>query len=295
MRALLSIAILSALAASASAEEKQEVAVLGLEVSGKIDHESTSVAFNLTQELRKQVKSSAKYALAKNSEKELLDEKVAHSCDKETTDCMTTIAKKLNASLLIYGKVYKKKEGEVEGYQLDLKLLDVERKSRRPVSVWIPLEDTVGTAIIRPAARAYKDAVGPDEMVSAPVPPVVDKPKKKTNIWKPVAVVSIAATVASIAGSSVFFVKFNDLEKKGSARTAEDDANGKRWERNNRILAGASIGIGLFAVYATYKGFIAKREDETPKVSGRVRTRKNIAVTPIISPDGAGATVRFDW
>jgi hypothetical protein len=27
----------------------------------------------------------------------------------------------------------------------------------------------------------------------------------------------------------------------------------------------------------------------------RVKTRRNLIVTPVVSPDGTGATLRFDW
>jgi hypothetical protein len=56
---------------------------------------------------------------------------------------------------------------------------------------------------------------------------------------------------------------------------------------------GTATGIGMivgagFTMFAVYKGYIAgnSREKKAPK---------SIVVTPVISPDGAGATLRLDW
>src|SRR5688572_4532944 len=103
-RALLPVAMVAAFATAAAAE-KQKVAVLGLEVTGSITYESTNLAKNVTDALREQVRGSSKLVLAPNSNKDLIDEKITHGCDKEEADCMAKIGKSLGADQLMYGRI----------------------------------------------------------------------------------------------------------------------------------------------------------------------------------------------
>ncbi len=64
-------------------------------------------------------------------------------------------------------------------------------------------------------------------------------------------------------------------------------------------VGGVTAGVaGAFAVVAFYKGFIAKdgggSSGEHAGNGHRVH-RDRFVVTPIVSPDGGGATLRFDW
>ncbi len=64
-------------------------------------------------------------------------------------------------------------------------------------------------------------------------------------------------------------------------------------------VGGVTAGVaGAFAIVALYKGFIAKdgggSSGEHVSNGHRVR-RDRFVVTPIVSPDGGGATLRFDW
>jgi hypothetical protein len=57
----------------------------------------------------------------------------------------------------------------------------------------------------------------------------------------------------------------------------------------------ATTGIGMivgagFTMFAVYKGYIAKDSRDA-----RRSAPKSLVVTPVISPDGAGATLRLDW
>ncbi|MDB4958652.1 MAG: hypothetical protein JWO36_6221 [Myxococcales bacterium] len=67
---------------------------------------------------------------------------------------------------------------------------------------------------------------------------------------------------------------------------------------NMTVYGGIGTGVfGIFAVYALYKGFIAQSgEDgkEHAALGHRVR-RDRFVVTPIASPTGGGAMLRFDW
>jgi hypothetical protein len=35
--------------------------------------------------------------------------------------------------------------------------------------------------------------------------------------------------------------------------------------------------------------------EQRPASAGRQKKKKNFVVTPVVSPDGTGATLRFDW
>jgi len=62
-------------------------------------------------------------------------------------------------------------------------------------------------------------------------------------------------------------------------------------------LAGGLAVSTVFTGYFIYKGFISK--SEKPPVGGtagrRSKPPRNLVVTPVISPDGGGATLMFDW
>ncbi|MGE5185192.1 MAG: PEGA domain-containing protein [Acidobacteriota bacterium] len=63
-------------------------------------------------------------------------------------------------------------------------------------------------------------------------------------------------------------------------------------------VGGVTAGVaGAFAIVALYKGFIAKDGGSSGErvVQGHRVHRDRFVVTPIVSPDGGGATLRFDW
>lgn len=108
---------------------KPKVAILGLEVvvSGeKADPKDLQIAASLTESLREVARSGAgKFELAPNSDRELIDEKLAASCLTEALDCMAPLGQGLGADYLIYGNLVRVAETEKDGYQVSLKLLDV--------------------------------------------------------------------------------------------------------------------------------------------------------------------------
>jgi hypothetical protein len=304
-RALLPVAMVAAFATSAAAE-KQKVAVLGLEVTGSITYESTNLAKYVTDALREQVRGSGKLVLAPNSNKDLIDEKITHGCDKEEADCMAKIGKSLGADQLMYGRIFKKKKDGVEGYQLELKLLDIEKKSRRPSSTWIPLAETIGSDIHKPASRAYKDLIDEDiDTVTGPIitDPVPSKSKTErgSTAWKAIAVTSGAV---ALGAGAVHIHAWQKLETLNKSCTISNNVvmgpgcdDGPKFADRTKIFLPLSVAALGFTVWATYKGFISKRElNEKPAVaSKRKRAREGFVVTPIVSPDGAGATIRLDW
>jgi hypothetical protein len=61
-------------------------------------------------------------------------------------------------------------------------------------------------------------------------------------------------------------------------------------------MAGVVAVAGALTVIGAWKGYFSKSDGEKRQVGavGR-RTRRELTVTPVISPSGGGATVRFDW
>lgn len=148
-----------------SAQAKPTVAVLGLEViddGGGIDAKITKFATDLTEALRKRAKLGAgPYTLAPNSNKDLLEMKLLSGCANEARNCMADIGKEIGSNHLIYGKVERRKQG----YQVTLKLLDVESKQmERSTTELIAMDDTDAPAINKWSQRLYNRLTGqPDE------------------------------------------------------------------------------------------------------------------------------------
>lgn len=119
--------------------DKPRIAVLGLEVaqgpSGAIDPGAQLIAREVTKELRQRVQSPAcPYAMAPNSNKDLLDEKLLMSCENEAPDCMVVIGAGLASDVLLYGRVEKRGQG----FRISLKLLDVKRRQVSPAVDELP-------------------------------------------------------------------------------------------------------------------------------------------------------------
>ncbi|HEU0034231.1 MAG TPA: hypothetical protein VFQ53_26585 [Kofleriaceae bacterium] len=316
MRALvLSCAVLAGLAAVprlAAADDKPKIAILGLDVAGNVDMESSKIATDLTNSLRAQVKSS-RFTIAPNSNKDLIEEKLANGCESEATDCMATIGKKYKAAYLLYGRVEKKGSG----YLVTLKLLDIEKKTTTP---W---NDTLGDSskVETFASKGFAGVTGQDE------PTVVTEPKDKdvTPIdttkppatkrpgggWRTTAYVAGGTTVL-LAGA--FAYSWNELRQTGGSfptyggKCTKDPMGNVTGEGNCKngsslvtrtYVTGIGMGVvGGIALVAAYKGFLSsKKESSQPTgVTGKsTRKKSRFAVTPILAPDGAGATVQFDW
>lgn len=146
--AFLVVLCLALVGASASAMAKPAVVVLGIEViddGSGIDSKTTELAKILTDALRQRTQlASSPFELAPNSEKDLLEMKLLSGCADEGRACMANIGRELNADRLIYGKV-ERRDG---GYQVSLKLLNVEtRAMERSTSDVIPAGDNNPPAI----------------------------------------------------------------------------------------------------------------------------------------------------
>ncbi|MEO8702917.1 MAG: hypothetical protein ABI867_22925 [Kofleriaceae bacterium] len=308
MRALLLPLAFLVLLASPARAESQKIGILGLEVNGATDFESITVARNLTAGLRTQVGKFPKYTVATNSNKELIDEKVSNSCESEGAACMAKIGKKLGAQVLVYGHIEKKPQGGQLGYQLSLKLLDTDTQLATPYAVWIPLADTAGE-LNAWASKAFANVVGAPEpagptvgpIIKDPVPP---KPGKPGGGWRMSAYVAGGVTVLLLGGMTFYGLKVLDLEGKckvvmGTDTPIEgsdpDCFKGDKYAKNFNYTAFGAAAIGGFAIFATYKGWFGNKRSTETNAGRSTRKKKTFAVTPIVSPDGAGATVRFDW
>ena len=144
---------------------KQKIAVLGLEVkhTGSIDQQSTVVAHDLTEGLRTQAKAGAgPFIEAPNSEQELIDQKVMHSCDDERPGCMIEIANDLKADYLMYGSITIEADKGQNAYHVTVTLLAVNKKGGAPQSVseFFPVKEAREDKLKGWARKAYKKLTG---------------------------------------------------------------------------------------------------------------------------------------
>lgn len=64
----------------------------------------------------------------------------------------------------------------------------------------------------------------------------------------------------------------------------------------NTAYAGVGIGVGAaLAIVGVYMGFIRDDGTESSAVASKRKRKERFAITPIVSPDGAGATIRLDF
>ena len=162
-RAFFLALMLVAMGATSALAGKPTVAVLGLEVidpsGGSIDQASTTVAHDLTEELRKRAKlPTGPYQLQSGADKELIDEKLIKNCDNEALPCMSDIGKGLGADFLVYGRVEKRPDG----YTVTINLLNVAKKkferARSPFMIKSTEKDA--QSIAAAAKKIYNDLTG---------------------------------------------------------------------------------------------------------------------------------------
>lgn len=315
-RVLLPFALVLALAGTAVAE-KAKLAVLGLEVAGSIDTDSTSHGRWLTERFRTRIGISPKFVLAPNSSKDLLEEKVAAGCDNEAPDCMAKIGGKLKATFLMFGKIEKRPKDGKDGYQLSMKLLDVEKKVVNEWADWVPFSDFVDmNALDRRVAAGFDTLTRSDgdpivtiqDPISKPVTP---KPKSKGGFpWKTTAIATSTVALASFGGFAFYALRVQNLKDCQLLEAGLDESiaanyatkglgcsQGPTADTRSHILGYTAAAVGGIALFAIYKGFVAtNKESPVQTTAGRsTRKKKQFAVTPIVSPEGGGATFRLDW
>jgi hypothetical protein len=156
-----------------------------------------------------------------------------------------------------------------------------------------------------------KEPVGPDNTV-APAP------KSKTNVWKPIF---IGTTV--LEAGAIGFTIYEWQKGNGDANKIHDSMRFSGSDCGNNSIQPASMadksnfksacdafklqkigwaatGVVSVAVIGTFiMAFVrdsgASSGTEAKASTGSHRKRRELAITPVVSPDGAGATLRFDW
>jgi hypothetical protein len=139
-------------------DRRETIAILGLEVVGTIDVAATQTAQQLTEALRRRA-SNNPFAIAPNSNKELIDEKISRNCDDERKECMIAIGRALHADHLLYGQITRSRGG---GYQVSLKLLDVNNGQLTPWTGFLPTSDLSSSRMIGQGARMYDALIARD-------------------------------------------------------------------------------------------------------------------------------------
>jgi TolB-like protein len=125
----IAVAIVLVAGGSIAHAGKQKVAVLTLEVVGNPDPEHLKLAKTLSAELRERVRNSNDFTLV-GGDKDLVDEKLMNGCANEAPACMAPIGAKLEAELLMYGKM----DRSQKGFQITIRLLRI--ANRQYVSTW---------------------------------------------------------------------------------------------------------------------------------------------------------------
>ncbi|MBS1119340.1 MAG: hypothetical protein H6Q90_1568 [Deltaproteobacteria bacterium] len=138
----------------------------------------------------------------------------------------------------------------------------------------------------------------------------------KTGLWKGMMFTGIALAAGG-GGLWVFsFTKINDANDKlcgslpypcknsdpslsPSQRTKLED-QGNKYSTLSYVGGGAvAVGVIIGSI-GVWKGYVAagsreKQAAGSQTVGRSVRKRRSFAVTPVVSAQGAGATLRFDW
>lgn len=142
-----------------------------------------------------------------------------------------------------------------------------------------------------------------------------------TNTWKYVA---IGGGVVTAAAAVTFALKWNDLSATGSTGTFQygqncvvpaggadpkhpngnaingvsqdacDNApNNRKWTYISGVVGLAALGFTSIAIYKAVSGNSAMADEHASL--GHRRRHEAFAITPVVSPTGAGATFRMEW
>lgn len=131
--------------------------------------------------------------------------------------------------------------------------------------------------------------------------------KSKTNVWKPIFYSSVVLA-AGAGGYSIYeWKKSQDEAEKGA--TAGNSACGSDLEntdehlksacshRKKEIIGAVVSGVlGAVAIGSFVMAYVRHGDERTDNKSALgQRKRRQLLVTPVVTPDGGGATLRFDW
>lgn len=126
--------------------------------------------------------------------------------------------------------------------------------------------------------------------------------KPGSNIWKPVFYGTAALEVGAIGFTVLTWQLANnkappDMDDSDCGPKARGTLREACWRNTlHQVGWGVSIAVGAAVVGSFYMAFVRDRDHaETRTAGGGHRKRRELAITPVVTPDGGGATVRFDW
>ena len=254
MKHTLSLVILFAiLAVAGPAAAKPTIAILGLEViddGSGIDAKATQFAEAMTEALRQRARAgSGPFSLAPGAnDKNLIEMKLLSGCDNEATACMAAIGDELAANRLLYGKIEKRPNG----YQVSLKLLNVETKtSERSTSEVVPYNEAAGTALSGWGKKLYAKITGASNQGTLVVKANVDRgtvyldgEAKGTLIGGTLRLTELAAGDYKLMVEAECYLR---SESKVSVEGGKDTSEKVTLERNmlgDCKPAGGAVGTG---------------------------------------------------
>lgn len=137
----------------------------------------------------------------------------------------------------------------------------------------------------------------------------VTQPPSRTNVWKPVFYGTTVVDAAGVGWAIYEWRKQVSDSKKIAAPNLDDSRCGDSGvtdaafksacshHNNWKIGVILSSVVGAAVIGSFYMAYLRDSgQSETSRTaSGGHRKRRELAVTPIVTPDGGGATLRFDW
>jgi hypothetical protein len=138
--------------------------------------------------------------------------------------------------------------------------------------------------------------------------------KARTNVWKPVFYGALVLD-ASAAGFAIYewrksISDGDKIKSRGPNNTPVTEADcgnpayaadrdlknactdHDRWKIG--VIVGSVLGAAVIGSF--YMAYLRDGSETETKTAGRGhRKRRELAVTPIITPQGGGATLQFDW
>ena len=133
------------------------------------------------------------------------------------------------------------------------------------------------------------------------------------GVWKGAFAVSTVVTAASGAMWIYGYTKIKDVDMAPAGFTGPESCSGYDFNAHPNEIAQSScdgrnltkwgiLGVSVGGVAMAFTGYMAfMRSGGESKPVGltatgrRARKKKQLAITPILSPDGGGATFRLDW
>lgn len=152
-------------------------------------------------------------------------------------------------------------------------------------------------------------AVELEEVLVSPPPPPAGSGTWRGVMWGSVATGLAAGTVWVIGGLKIRSINdelcgipksCGNVQPRGTLTQPEIDDlkdSGKRWSLITYGMAGVVVVGATFTVIGAWKGYFASdRPESNPTTAGAGRRkRRELTITPVVSPEGGGATLRYDW